>query len=1353
MAKFFKYILTYLFLLCSILAYCTPNKLPNFSGSVTNILQDKEGYMWFATWDGLYKYDGYELTVFGERNYQPLLDKKISAIMEHSNGKIWIGTDNNGIFIYDKKTDSFQHLTQDSESARTLNIKRITSFDEDNLGNIWIGTQGNGLAYYNINEKLFKAYTQRDFGDLFDIQVFQDLVVSVHYDKNGFVWFGTMQGLACMDIKTEEISLLEGTDYKGVYSIFQTEENEIWCSNKQGIFTTRFENTELKGEFVTHLINNKKSSLTPSPSKKNTLWFMTSNDVFTIDLKEKKLKKSKEFDAKSGFSTIFEDRSGVLWVGTHFGVYTLDLYKKPIRPLLNKEIDPVVTIEEHNGVVWAGTINGKLFYEASENEDGTGVYVQHPHRFEQISQIRYFDNNVWVSTVGKGIYILDEKTARIKKEYQLSDKIINPYVMSMVKSNYDDTFWIGCWDAGLAYFDASKDKFVSLNSGKVRELFNVPIVKIFPVAKGEIWLGTRGEGLWKINYTEDYKVTNVSQFNVKTPTMNTSLIADIVEKDHQTLLVATENGLFEFLRDRDHFSQKNIPNRLLKATISSLEKSADNTIWGTTLTYAFQWNDKGFFSFSTEDGLANERFYNNSKKITSKGNILFGGEKGIDILNIENFSLSPYDVFPIISMFYLNGEHIHPGEKVDTNILLDDVIQNKAKLQLNHDQNSFSFYLATLNYTKGDKKNFKYKLQGVDQDWKETTGENHVVRYNGLMPGKYTFQVKASNVDGKWSDQVKSIDITITPIWYKSIYAYVVYAILLLAIILFVMVWWRRRVHKANEEKYEHLKMRDERIEYERKVNFFTNLSHELRTPLTLVLGPIEQIAKNNKVQTELQEPLGIAFRNAQRLLRLTDQLMFLTKSQHGQMRLNIKQEESNLLIKDATDAFKHVAKKRNVNYSINYSEQLQPSVFIDKVMFEAVLYNILSNAFKYNVENGGVWVTTSTVSFEEIQAKFVGYKGNQPDKYARQYLRIEVKDSGIGIKKEDLESIFDRFYQVKTKNDAGSGIGLAFAKSIIEVMKGIIYVESEVSLGSKFTLLIPSDEDFYSLEEKENESAELVSKLLYSNTEKLQFDSPDEKKVEAEKVEKEELILIVEKSKEIQEYIGSILEKEYKIMFAENGLEAYEKVLKYYPSLVISEIYLEGMDGLQLTEKIKLGEKTKHTPVILLSSNPDTQERIKALESGSDSFIAKPFSPKHMDVRVHQLLKARSNIMVLDTKETKKKKAAPKKVEISFEDQVRIIIEKNLSEVEFSIPELAKELDMSNIQLYRKMKTETGMPPVEFVRNIRLQKALDLLKTSDLNISEIAYEVGFNDPQYFRKSFKKQFGQTPTQYRKPIKN
>ncbi|NME72442.1 hybrid sensor histidine kinase/response regulator transcription factor [Flammeovirga aprica] len=1331
----------------------TPIKLPNFSGSVTEVIQDKEGYIWFASWDGLYKYDGYEITVFGERDYQPLLDKKIAAIMEHSNGQIWIGTDNNGIFIFDKKTDSFEHLTQNSESARTLNIQRITSFSEDENGNVWIGTQGNGLAFYNASEKIFKAYTQRELGDLFDRQLFQDLVISVHFDPNGYVWFGTMQGLGCFNVKTEEVALLTGDDFHGVYSIYQSEQNEIWCSNTQGVFTASFEQKELKGKVVKELINNNKSYLQPSPSKENTLWFMTANNVYSIDLKTKQIELNQEYTERTGFSAIFEDRTGVLWVGTHFGVYTLDLYKKPIKPLLQKEIDPVVAIEERNGKVWIGTITGKLYYEASDKSNGLGNYVQHDYRFEQITGIVSEGNNTWVSTAGKGVYQLNSTTAKITGTYKRSDKITNSYVMSVSKSDYDESLWVGFWDAGLAYYNAETDQFVSMTKGKGRVLLNVPIIKIYPVSKNEIWLGSRGQGLWKVMYDKNFTITKIEQFNVQTPTMNTSLVSDIVEKDNQTLLVATENGLFEFIKSRNHFSQKNIPHKLLKATISSIVKTPDNKIWGTTLTNAFEWKEEQFFTYTTEDGLLNERYYNKAKKLTSKGNVLFGGEKGVDLLRVPSFKENPYPVKPIISRFDLNGNEVHPNEKINSKVVFKDVIQNIEEINLNHDQNTFSFYLSTLNYTKGDKKVFRYKMEPLDKDWKETSGDKHVISYNGLMPGNYTLKIMAANVDGEWGEEVKELKINIIPIWYRSLTAYIIYALLFVGAMAYIMVWWRKKVHTANEEKYEHLKMRDEKIEYERKVNFFTNLSHELRTPLTLVLGPIEQIAKNSTVATETQEPLGIAYRNAQRLLRLTDQLMFLTKSQHGQMRLNVKKEATEVIIKDATDAFKHIAKKKKVNYTINFLPEVQEAVYIDKVMLEAVLYNILSNAFKYNVANGGVWVNVATVEFGEVQPKFVNYKGNLPQKYSRKYLSIEVKDSGIGINKEDLEIIFDRFYQVKTKNDVGSGIGLAFAKSIIEAMKGMIYVESEPSLGSKFTLIIPSDDDFYSMEDKENESSELVSKLLYSNTEKLQFVNKANQEVEKAKVEKEELILIVEKSEEIREYIASILEKEYKIMYADNGLDAYEKVLKYYPSLVIAEIYLEGMSGLQLAEKIKSGEKTKHTPLILLSSNPDTQERIKALEAGSDSFIAKPFSPKHMEVRVNQLLKMRSNILDIDKGDQKTKKKKKQVAEVSFEDQARKIIESNISEAEFSVPELAKEMDMSNIQFYRKMKAETGMPPVEFVRNIRLQKALELLKTSELNISEIAYEVGFNDPQYFRKSFKKQFGQTPTQYRKPIKS
>ncbi|WP_281614826.1 two-component regulator propeller domain-containing protein [Flammeovirga sp. SubArs3] len=1327
--------------------------MEKFTGSVTNIIQDKEGYLWFTSWDGLYKFDGYEITVFGERNYQPLLDKKIATIMEHSNGQLWIGTDNNGIFIYDKKSDSFEHLTQNSESARTLDIQRITSFSEDDYGNVWIGTQGNGLVFYNISDKIFTEYTQKEFGSIFNAQLFQDLVVSVHYDANGYIWFGTMQGLGCMDIKTKEVFLLSGKEYIGVYSIYQTEDNDIWCSNMQGLFTVSFKNKSLRGEIITELLSNKKSYIKKSYSDEDRLWFMTANQIYAIDLKTKQIQDVEEFKTNTSFSAIFEDQAGVLWVGTHFGVYSLDLFKKPIQPLLNEIIDPVAAIEEIDQKIWLGTIDGKLYYEKDKTITGASNYVQHQHRFEQITGIAEYDNSTWVSTAGKGVVHLDNTSAKIIHQYTTQKEIVNLFVMSVAKSNYDNSLWIGFWDSGISYYDKELDRFASLNTGKGRELLSMPIVKIYPEKEGELWIGTRGKGLWNVKYNKDYVITDVEQFNVQTPTMNTSLISDIVEKDHKTLLVATENGLFEFIKNRKSFSQKNVPAKLLKATISSIVKTPNNKIWGTTLTNAFEWKDGNYFTYSTEDGLLNERYYNKSKKLTSKGNILLGGEKGVDMLKVPDFIENPYKVEPVISRFYLNEREIHPQEKIDAKVILKDEINKTEELFLTHDQNSFSFYLSTLNYSKGEKKVFRYILENLDKEWVQTTEDKHIISYNGLMPGKYQLKIKAANVDGIWSDEVKTLTINISPIWYKSTLAYIFYLVMFIGLITYIMMWWRRKVHKANEEKYEHLKMRDEKVEYERKVNFFTNLSHELRTPLTLVLGPIEQIAKNNTVQSALQEPLGIAYRNAQRLLRLTDQLMFLTKSQHGQMHLNIKLENTNTVIKDATDAFKHIAKRKKINYTINFLDTLQENIYLDKVMLEAVMYNILSNAFKYNVDNGGVWVNVSTVDFESIQNKLYNYTGNAPSKYSNRYLSVEIKDSGIGINKEDIEIIFDRFYQVKSNTDTGSGIGLAFSKSIIEAMKGIIYVESELSLGSKFTLYIPSDDDFYSSEEKKNESSELVSKLLYSETEKLEFVKKSNEEVVSEKVDKEELILIVEKSNEIREYIASILEKEYKIMYAENGLDAYEKMLKYYPSLVISEIYLEGLDGLQLSGKIKSGEKTKNTPIILLSSNPDTQERIKALEAGADSFIAKPFSPKHMEVRVNQLLKSRSNILSSDKTSKKTKKKTNQKAEISFEDQTRKIIERNISEAEFSVPELAKEMDMSNIQFYRKMKAETGMPPVEFVRNIRLQKALELLKTSELNISEIAYEVGFNDPQYFRKSFKKQFGQTPTQYRKPIKN
>ncbi|MBD0404238.1 helix-turn-helix domain-containing protein [Flammeovirga sp. EKP202] len=1343
MKLFFKLLL---FVCIPFQIWSTPLKLPNFAGAVTNIIQDKEGYLWISSWDGLYKYDGYEITSFSERNYQPLLEKKISALLEHSNGQIWIGTANNGIFIYDKKEDSFTHLTQLSESARSQDISRINSFTEDGNGNVWIGTKENGLVLYHKNEKIFTSYKIKDLGEEFDSKIYkQDLVLSVHYDDRGFIWFGTMQGLGRMNIASREATILSGKSFSGVYSIVKTDNNEIWCSNTKGVFTVNSNKNKLEGKIIDQLTSNNKSYLQYSPSHKNRLWFMTAKKIYSIDLSTQKIE---TFEGK-GFSAIYEDRAGVLWLGTHYGVYFYDLFKKPIRTLLDNDINAVTSVEKIEDKIWIGTITGDLYYNASIDSDSSNRFVQHKDKFGQITGIEEYEGVTWVSTAGKGVFKIDNSSTKIQEQYELWNQIPNRHVMSIANNPHDNSLWLGFWESGIGYYDKANNKFVALNKGKGRKLLETPIVKIYPENDSVLWIGTRGEGLWKMVYDKSFSIIEIEQYNVQTPTMNTSLVSDIIEKDANTLLISTENGLFEFIKNKHHFSQKNIPEKLLKVIITSIVKTKENEIWGTTLTNVFEWNEDRLLTYSIDDGLSNNRYYNASKKLTTKGDILLGGDKGVDFLEVSSFKKNPNAWAPVITKFYLKKKEIHSKEKVNAKVILDDVIQNVSSIELAHDQNTFSFYLSTLNYSKGDGKIFRYKLDGLDKDWIETTDNNHVVTYNGLMPGNYEFTLMASNVDGQWSDQVKTLKIKIIPVWYKSPIAFLFYLCFFVGVTVVIMRWRKKKDLKANQEKYEHLKVLEEKIEYERKVNFFTNLSHELRTPLTLVLGPIEQIAQNCVVEEKYQGTLTVAYRNAQRLLRLTDQIMFLTKSQHGQLKLNIKEETTELVVKEITEAFKHTAKRKKVSYNISTDDKLQKSVFIDRFMFEAVMYNLLSNAFKYNVDNGGVWVDVSTISHEDVQQQLMSYKGKVPQKKSKHYLKVEVKDSGVGINKEDLEIIFDRFYKIQGKKDTGSGLGLAFTKSIIEVMNGIIEVESTPSLGSKFTVLIPSDNDYYSSSEKEEKEQDVISKLLYSETEKLKFPKTQSFNKEDDTTDKDDLILIVEKSRELREYLGSILEQEYKIIFAENGLDAYEKVLKYFPSLIISEMYVEGIDGLQLSEKIKSGEQTKQIPIVLLSPNPDTQERIKALEAGADSFIAKPFAPKHIEVRVNQLLKARTSLLNVEPKKPSKRTS---KANLSFEDQVRRIVEKNITEVEFSVPELAKEMNMSNIQFYRKIKTETGMPPVEFVRNIRFQRALELLKTSDLNISEIAYEVGFNDPQYFRRSFKKQFGQTPSQYRKPIK-
>lgn len=986
-------------------------------------------------------------------------------------------------------------------------------------------------------------------------------------------------------------------------------------------------------------------------------------------------------------------------------------------------------LEDEDGNILLGTLNG-LFRFNPETKSIDMSYKELVHKF---CYVLYRDshNRIWVGTMYDGLYCIDKQTVHRYYtpdiDFHVFQREANYNSIRNILESQDGQFWISV-TGGVSNFNPKNGHFAML-SARHPELSPYTICQALAEDEnGQLIVGSTN-GLYYYNPEHDF----VWRPEVDAPKderfIHSNSRYNYICRDSRNLYwFGTQNGLavVDMVRgDVYHFDSDNgMANSVVKMIVEdkghNMWVSTANSICKITVTPTNGKYEFDIVAFSQNNGLLSGEYYANSGLVASDGTIYFGGLNGFTAFSPENIVCSQSENHPVLTGLYLFNTLISPGQKYNDRVVLEQSLNYTKRIELDYDENFVAIEFSGLNFANPDQTYYKYRLEGFDNDWNETSFSNTSGKavYTGLSHGKYTFWVYTANSDKLWGKQAAKLDIIIHPPFWNTIWARILYAILFIVL----MVWFIVYMDKRNKRRVWLLQQAEAQKQKEEldqmKFRFFTNISHEFRTPLTLIITPLEAYIKKLKDETERKKLFAI-HHNALDLLALVNQLLDFRK-------LEVKGEELVLLSGDFTDftrqvyaSFQTIADEKQISFQFDSTGNKEVYMYFDRDKVHKIMNNLLSNAFKFTPEGGGV-----TLKLEQC------------DNNGRTYIQTKVIDTGIGIPERDLPHVFDRFYQVTddmSNNKPGSGIGLHLVKEYTVLHEGYVSVESISGAGSIFCVAIPVD--LYP-------DRDIQEPILDKDVE---VDSGEM----VQSTEVKPLLLIVEDNNEFRYFLREQLNDWYCVIDAANGEDGEQLAIEKNPDLIISDIMMPRVDGMELCRRIKTNLQTSHIPIILLTARTSDESKAMGYEAGADSYISKPFSFDVLLTRIRKLIEQHQKRKEAFHKEIV---ITPSNITITSLDEKLVqkaleCVERNMDNTEYSVEELSADLAMTRATLYRKMQGITGQSPKDFIRSIRLKRAAQLLKDTDLSVSEIADHVGFSTPRYFAKLFKEAFGMLPSQY------
>jgi signal transduction histidine kinase/ligand-binding sensor domain-containing protein/DNA-binding response OmpR family regulator len=1347
------------------------------------ITQGPQGFMWFGTKDGLDRFDGYEFKTYYHDPFDPssISGNAVSALFTDSKGRLWIGTLHGGLDLYDRDNDWFIHYLASQMNGATINV--IT---EDSSGNLWVGTYGNGIFELIFNPKDGKAlkkvrhyvHQQRD-----SISLHDNFVIDLFADHEGKLWVSTNTGMfQFVDLKAQKTRFytpqftiskvhkefvhngiqfdttkttpnkLNNLTFDGGKFI-EDQRHRLWIGTSSGLFLLD------KGDKLLYFdplmpglkranIQSMCKVTSDKGKEASSLWlgFYRGVGVFNIHTFAFQLIKSDPGNSKSllpgHVMSIYQDRSGCIWLGSngyglskynsHSILFPLPEYHTADGSIRTKSLSVRSFLDTKNYLL-IGTINGLMVADKNTHLMKRILFRESPGAANVIFSIVYADSeSCWIGTnYGLVWYNFDNNTFKtfmpdINKGGQIDNRIFKIF------NDRRGNLWC-LTPYSLSLFDIKPKTFRNyfFNHKPTNEYLEPTYGDIYEAPSGNFWLGT-GEGLLYFDTSQKrfhHYVTDPSDPHSLSFNAVRSVLPD-PQHPHKYLWIGTAGGgLNKFNLHTKKFTHYTVKDGLPNNVVYGILPGPQGDLWMSTNDglSRFDPSTRKFQNYNVQSGLQSNEFNSGAFYENKKGKLFFGGIKGFNAFSPEKIKGSSYIPQVVFTRFDLFS---HPITIYDKNSPLKYPITETRKITLAHNDNIISFRIAALDYSNPGKNKYAYKLTPSNESWIQM-GTSRLITFNNLNPGHYVLHVKAANSNGLWNQKGISLSLAILPPWWKTWWAYLFYFLIFALALYFVRQYESKRISLRNWLQIEHVEAQKLKELDHLKSRFFANISHEFRTPLTLIIGPLEDFMQGGGSE-KLTSFVPKMHRNSKRLLQLINQLLDLSKLDSNSYKINTSREDIIPYVRQIVHSFSSLAKRRNINLGMKVDTALRENLenqnirfYFDEDMIEKILNNLLSNAFKFTPEDGAI-----IVSLGRAEKK----KG---------FLEVKVKDSGIGIPEEKLPHIFDRFYQADDpgkKRFEGSGVGLALLKELVDLLHGEIFVESQSGRGATFYCYLPFNKRIVS----EKRTTEHIPS---SDREIIPEDEITEAEAETLDADKSH-ILLVEDHKEVRKYIRGKLEASYSVTEAKNGKEGLEKAFRQIPDLVISDVMMPEMDGFEVCKRLKTNDLTSHIPVILVTARAEDADKLQGLETGADAYLIKPFNAKELNIRVGKLIKLRNGMRA---KFSNKLIVKPSEVTVTsrdkeFMERLLSIVEQHIDDAQFSVVQLGSQMNMSASQLNRKLKGLINQTPQKFMRSVRMQRALDMLKGDAGGIAEIAWKVGFEDPGYFTKVFKQQFDCLPSE-------
>lgn len=1290
--------------------------------TVNCILQDKLGFMWFGTKEGLNRFDGLSFTVFKQEidSNNSLEDSYIRALYEDDSYRLWIGT-STGVYVYMMKEEIFVRF--DVETLDGIRITQpINNILRDKDGIFWISTEQQGLFSYEESTKTLSNYkVNAKMAEKCNIRSFL-------IDSNNRFWFMVNPiGLFYSDDKMKTVHHYQPKVSPDIFEgCFVTDmllvgKKLYIVSNNSGLVELNTVTGRLNNLF-THDKDRQVLLRKIISYDENEIWIGTESGMYILNLKTSRYTNITYTDgdpyglSDNAIHSIYRDKEGGVWIGTYFGgvnyypqQYT---YFEKYYPIAGEKGMQGRRIREfcetETGKIFVGTEDGGLHLFNQTTKEV--VPFGDTQIYHNIHGLCLDNNKLWVGTYSEGLYVVDTTNGAIVRHYKKgvgTHGLINDDIFTLYKDK-DNCIWVGA-DGGLQYYDRKSDCFIT-----VPDLDGILIRDIKGDATGNLYCGTAVNGffyyekqkkLWHNYKSKSKQIDSLPQNNV------TSVFID----SRSRIWLTTQGGGFcQFLPNEGRFQRFTSKEGLANDVTYQILEDDDDNLWISTNEGLVLFNqaDKTFFSYKIYDGLPSKQFHYKSSLKSDDGLLYFGSIDGFVVFDPSSFKKNENQPTLVLTDFLLFNKKV----KVNDNAPLKESIIFSKKIRLTYDQNSFSIGFASLDYYAPELTQFHYMLEGFDKEWMNAN-TIHSVTYSNIRHGKYTFKIKASNSSGVWSKEPITLEIEISPPWWKSTVAHIIYALLVCLFIYWVYRYIGHKNKLKEKRQLEIFSQEKEKEIYIAKIDFFTNIAHEIRTPLTLIKSPLENVIRNNELSNEIKEDLNVVDKNTNRLLDLTNQLLDFRKIEKQGFQLTFARCNVSEILRETYLRFSLLAKKNNIEFAIKLPKDDFYAV-LDRESVIKIVSNLFSNAVKH------------AESLINVELSF-GNIDNEP------FFNIIVKNDGMLIPEEQRDEIFKPFVQyLSNKNSLknGTGLGLALSRSLAELHKGYLVLD-RISEYNQFRLSLPIIEGKVSVIKKDDKFHEDIDDK----------DSFLEVGVDNQKP----LVMIVEDDKELLIYMERFLSSEYNVIPANNGQQALKFLEKYIVNLIVSDVMMPQMDGFELCKIIKSDLSSSHIPIILLTAKTGMQAKIEGMELGADAYIEKPFDNEYLFATISNLLSSRKKMIESFNKSPHLfsniiniSKADEKFMQLAYE-----IIQRNMQNPYFSKEDLADELNLSRSSLYRKIKGVFGVSPNEFIRLERLKKATQLLVESGVRVSEVCYLVGFNSPSYFSKCFFKQYGVLPKDF------